>query len=204
MSSHLDPGRRKAAADFFSRTVDGLRSVLDLLGEEHLNAVLELAADVAEAWRQDGGLLICGNGGSAADSQHIAAELVGRFLADRPGYRAQALTVNSSTFTAVGNDYGFDHIFSRQVQALGRPGDVLLVISTSGNSNNCVLAAEEARRRGMRVHGFLGCGGGRLADIVDGALVVPADLTPRIQEVHITMGHLLCQILESWMEPGNG
>jgi len=204
MSSHLDPGRRKAAADFFSRTVDGLKSVLDLLGEEHLNAVLELAADVAEAWRQDGGLLICGNGGSAADSQHIAAELVGRFLADRPGYRAQALTVNSSTFTAVGNDYGFDHIFSRQVQALGRPGDVLLVISTSGNSDNCVLAVEEARRQGMKVHGFLGCGGGRLAEMVDGALVVPADLTPRIQEVHITMGHLLCQILESWMDPGNG
>ena len=127
------------------------------------------------------------------------AELVGRFLAERKGYRALALTTNSSILTAVGNDYGFDHIFSRQVEAMGRPGDVLLVISTSGNSMNCVLAAEAARKLGLRVHGFLGGDGGKLVGLADSALVVPSGMTPRIQEIHITMGHLLCQILEKWM-----
>lgn len=152
------------------------------------------------AWSGGGQFLICGNGGSAADSQHIAAELVGRFLADRPGYRAEALTVNTSTLTAVGNDYGFDHIFSRQVQAKGRPDDVLLVISTSGNSANCVLAVEEARRQGMKAHGFLGGDGGKLKPLLDGAMVAPSAHTPKIQEIHITMGHLLCMILENRLE----
>ncbi len=144
--------------------------------------------------------MICGNGGSAADSQHIAAELVGRFMAERPGYAALALTTNSSVLTAVGNDYGFDHIFSRQVQGLGGPSDVLLVISTSGNSSNCLLAVREARVKGMRVHGFLGNDGGELLSLVDFAMVAPSTQTPRIQEIHITMGHLLCQVLEEWVQ----
>jgi D-sedoheptulose 7-phosphate isomerase len=199
MTSPVDPNRRQAAAGLFAETVNELKSVLDSLGGSHLDALLALAADVKQAWDQHGQLLICGNGGSAADSQHIAAELVGRFLAERPGYRAEALTINSSTLTAVGNDYGFDHIFSRQVQAKGRPGDVLLVISTSGNSANCVLAVEEARRQGMKVHGFLGGNGGKLLPLLDGALVAPSTRTPKIQEIHITMGHLLCMILENWM-----
>lgn len=169
------------------------------LDETHLAAVTELAADVVRAWAAGGQFLICGNGGSAGDSQHIAAELVGRFLAERKGYRTQALTTNGSILTAVGNDYGFDHIFARQVEALGRPGDVLLVISTSGNSQNCVLAVEAARAAGLRVHGFLGGDGGLLLGLTDSALVAPSDLTPRVQEIHIAMGHLLCQILEEWM-----
>ncbi len=180
----------------FRRTVADLRETLGRLDDTHWAAVRALAQDIVASWRQGGKLMICGNGGSAADSQHIAAELVGRFLAERPGYAALALTANSSILTAVGNDYGFDHIFSRQVQGLAGPHDVLLVISTSGNSGNCVLAVQEARSKGLKVHGFLGKDGGRLLNLVDGALVVPSDHTPRIQEVHITMGHLLCQVLE--------
>ena len=199
MSSSLDPARNQIAVEFFKKTVSGLQSALAELDEGHLAAVTALASDVFEAWKNGGQLLVCGNGGSAADSQHIVAELVGRFLADRPGYRAQALTTNSSILTAVGNDYGFDHIFSRQVEAVGRPGDVLLAISTSGNSHNCILAAEAAQRGGLRVHGFLGGDGGKLMGMADSSLLVPSDLTPRIQEIHITMGHLLCQILEEWV-----
>ena len=204
MSNSMDHESRQVASALFTETIADLKSVLDLLGDEHLESVLGLASDVKAAWEQGGQLLLCGNGGSAADSQHLAAELVGRFLAERPGYRAEALTVNASVLTAVGNDYGFDHIFSRQVQALGRPGDVLLVISTSGNSRNCILAVEEARRQGLKVHGFLGGDGGKLVSLVDGALVVPSAKTPKIQEIHITMGHLLCMILESWMDGKDG
>ena len=125
---------------------------------------------------------------------------MGRFLAERPGYAAIALTANTSILTAVGNDYGFEHIFARQVEALGRPGDVLLVISTAGNSANCVAGGGGgARSGGLKVHGFLGGDGGRLLPLVDGALVAPSASTPKIQEIHITMGHLLCMVLERWM-----
>lgn len=196
--------RHRQAADLFHQAVADLKAVLDRLDGQHLEAVVALAADIKSAWDQGGQLLICGNGGSAADSQHIAAELVGRFLVERPGYRAEALTANTSVLTAVGNDYGFDQIFSRQVQAKGRPGDVLLVISTSGNSANCLAAVAEARRQGLKVHGFLGGSGGLLKDLVDGALVVPSPSTPKIQEIHITMGHLLCAILENWMVGADG
>jgi len=185
-----------AGDGLFRSTVDTLRETLDRLDETHWMAIKTLAKDVLQSWQNGGKLLICGNGGSAADSQHIAAELVGRFLADRPGYAALALTANTSTLTAVGNDFGFDQIFSRQVQGLGGQHDVLLVISTSGNSGNCIAAVEEARIKGMKVHGFLGKDGGSLLKLVDSALVAPSDHTPRIQEIHITMGHLLCQVLE--------
>jgi len=200
MSSSRETSQRQEASHLFRQAVDELVAALGRLDDTHLDAVTALAVDVHASWQNGGKLLVCGNGGSAADSQHIVAELVGRFLAERPGYPALALTTNSSTMTAVGNDYGFDHIFSRQVQALGTPHDVLLVISTSGNSANCVLAAEEGRRHGMEVHGFLGGDGGRLLQLVDGALVAPSGHTPKIQEIHITMGHLLCMILEKWQE----
>ncbi|MBU8870432.1 MAG: SIS domain-containing protein [Gemmatimonadales bacterium] len=199
MSSSPDPARERVATQFFQDTISGLQSALSKLDAGHLEAVVRLAADVQDAWNAGGQLLVCGNGGSASDSQHIVAELVGRFQVDRPGYRAQSLTPNSSILTAVGNDYGFDHIFSRQVEALGRTGDVLLVITTSGNSDNCILAAEAARNLGLKVHGFLGGNGGKLLGMVDSAFLAPADFTPRIQEIHIAMGHLLCQILEEWM-----
>lgn len=204
MSSSRDNARFQVASLMFRQVVDELVAVLGRLDDTHLEAVTALAKDIHTAWQGGGKLLVCGNGGSAADSQHIVAELVGRFLAERPGYPALALTTNASTLTAVGNDYGFDHIFLRQVQALGGPGDVLLVISTSGNSTNCVLAVEEARRCGLRVHGFLGGDGGKLRPLLDGAMVAPSSQTPKIQEIHITMGHLLCMILEQWQEDSAG
>lgn len=199
MSQAPDSADHALARERLVAAVADLRGALDRIDATHLAAVESLAADVRAAWRQGGQFLVCGNGGSAADSQHIAAELVGRFLAERPGYNAQALTTNTSTLTAVGNDYGYDEVFARQVQAVGRPGDVLLVLSTSGNSPNCVRAVEAARRSGLRVHGFLGAGGGRLAGLVDSAMIAPSDRTPRIQEIHITLGHVLCDILESWL-----
>jgi D-sedoheptulose 7-phosphate isomerase len=204
MSSSRETFQRRDAALLFRQAVDDLVAVLGRLDDIHLDAVTSLAADIHAAWREGGKLMVCGNGGSAADSQHIVAELVGRFLAERPGYPALALTTNCSTLTAVGNDYGFDHIFARQIQALGGPRDVLLVISTSGNSANCVLAVEEARRLGMKAHGFLGGDGGRLLPLLDGALVAPSGHTPKIQEIHITMGHLLCMILEKQQDDPAG
>jgi len=184
----------------FASAITELKEALDKLDESHFDQIMALAHDVYDAWQKGGKLLVCGNGGSAADSLHIVAELVGRFMDDRPGYPAIALTANTSILTAVGNDYGFDHIFSRQVQGLGNSGDVLLVISTSGNSANCITAVAEARRQGMKVHGFLGKGGGDLLPLLDGALVAPSASTPKIQEVHITMGHFLCMVLEGMMK----
>lgn len=185
------------AAALLSANAADLQAALARLGPAQLAPLGALAADVLAAWDHGGKLLVCGNGGSASDSQHIVAELVGRFLGDRPGYAAIALTVNTSTLTAVGNDYGFDEVFARQVQALGGPHDVLLVLSTSGNSPNCVRAVEQARASGLRTHGFLGRDGGKLRALVDGAMIAPSDHTPRIQEIHIFLGHLLCELLEA-------
>ncbi len=185
------------AAELYQRTLAGLRLALDRLGPAHQVALVALADDVLDAWSRGGKLMVCGNGGSAADSQHLVAELVGRFETERPGWAAVALTVNPSTLTAVSNDYGFDHVFARQVQALGKPEDVLLVISTSGNSPNCLEAVAMARRLGLRVHGLLGRDGGKLMPLLDGSVVAPSDHTPRIQEIHIAMIHALCAILEA-------
>ena len=149
-----------------------------------------------ESMQQGGKLLICGNGGSAADAQHLATECMVRLEAERIPLPAIALTTDTSLLTAAGNDYGFETIFARQVAGLGRPGDVLMAISTSGNSPNVVRAVEEAHRRGLRTLGLLGRDGGRLKDMVHIALVVPSSNTQRIQEVHITIGHILCGTLE--------
>ena len=149
-----------------------------------------------ESMQQGGKLLICGNGGSAADAQHLATECMVRLEAERTPLPAIALTTDTSLLTAAGNDYGFETIFARQVAGLGRPGDVLMAISTSGNSLNVVCAVEEAHRRGLRTLGLLGRDGGRLKDMVHIALVVPSSNTQRIQEVHITIGHILCGTLE--------
>ena len=149
-----------------------------------------------ESMQQGGKLLICGNGGSAADAQHLATECMVRLEAERAPLPAIALTTDTSLLTAAGNDYGFETIFARQVAGLGRPGDVLLAISTSGHSPNVVRAVEEAHRRGLHTLGLLGKDGGRLKDMVHIALVVPSSNTQRIQEVHITIGHILCGTLE--------
>jgi D-sedoheptulose 7-phosphate isomerase len=144
-------------------------------------------------------LLFCGNGGSAADAQHAAAELTGRFRRERRALAAIALTADSSALTAIGNDYGFDAIFSRQVEALGRRGDVLVAISTSGNSANVLNAVEKAAEIGVQTVGLTGMDGGKLAKLADVAIVVPALETERIQEVHIFLLHCLCAAIEEKM-----
>ena len=149
-----------------------------------------------ESLQQGGKLLWCGNGGSAADAQHLATECMVRLEAEREPLPAIALTTDTSLLTAAGNDYGFETVFARQVAGLGRPGDVLMAISTSGNSRNVVRAVEEARRRGLHTLGLLGKDGGRLKTLVQMALVVPSSNTQRIQEVHITVGHILSGALE--------
>jgi D-sedoheptulose 7-phosphate isomerase len=155
------------------------------------------ALDVIErSVRSEGKLLIFGNGGSAADAQHIAAELVIRYKNDRAAIAAIALTTDSSAITACANDLGFDAVFSRQVEALSRPGDVALGISTSGNSPNVIAGLLEARRRGVHTVGLTGGDGGRMPSLCDAIITVPSKVTGRIQEMHILIGHMLCQALE--------
>jgi D-sedoheptulose 7-phosphate isomerase len=141
-------------------------------------------------------LMLCGNGGSAADSQHIAAEMAGRFVKDRRPLAAVALSTDTSTMTCIANDYTFDEVFSRQVMGLGVRGDCLLAISTSGNSRNVIRAAEAARAADIRVVGLLGKGGGPLRELCDVPIVVPSQITARIQEAHIFIGHTLCALVE--------
>ncbi len=188
------------ANKMFVQTRQDLLDAVGKLDDTHMSELLKIVDAVDQSWSQSGKLMVCGNGGSAADAQHIVAELVGRFEEERQAFAAMALTVNSSTMTAVSNDYGFDYAFARQVEGLGGENDVLLVISTSGNSVNCIKAVEAARKKGIICFGFLGRDGGKLIELLDGAVVAPSDHTPRIQELHITMGHMLCQILERWQQ----
>jgi D-sedoheptulose 7-phosphate isomerase len=159
-------------------------------------AVDQVVAVMARSMAAGGVLLVCGNGGSAADAQHIAAELTGRFFRDRKPLPALALHGNTSSLTAIGNDYGYDEVFAREVGAHGRTGDVLLAISTSGNSRNIVRAIEAAREKRMAVIGLTGESGGKMRDLCDVCLCVPSTSTPRIQECHILIGHTICELLE--------
>ena len=161
-----------------------------------LRPVADAAAAILEASRGGGKVLLFGNGGSAADAVHFAAELVGRFERDRPGMAALALTTDTCVLTSVGNDYGFDRVFARQIEALGRPGDVAFAISTSGTSRNVIEGAREARGRGLRTVGLTGRNGGPLGDAVDIHINVPHDTTCRVQEVHMTLLHAICDIVE--------
>ncbi|MCB0661685.1 MAG: D-sedoheptulose 7-phosphate isomerase [Saprospiraceae bacterium] len=167
-----------------------------LSNAELLHKVENLASECAQTFYQNGKILFCGNGGSAADAQHIAAELSGRFYLDRPALFAEALHVNSSFVTAVANDYGFDAVYARMVEAAGREGDILFAISTSGNSSNIYNAVVKAKEIGMLVVGLTGETGGKLKDVVDVLLNVPSGNTPRIQESHILLGHILCELIE--------
>ena len=171
------------------------QAVASVLG---MAAVLhDCVARMRSVFASGGRVFICGNGGSAADAQHFAAELTGRFEQERCGYPAVALTTDSSALTAIGNDFGFEAIFSRQLQALGRPGDLLLAISTSGHSPNIVQAVDFARSQRIQTVGLLGRDGGRLAGMVDLPLIVAAKRTARIQEAHSMILHLLCELLEA-------
>jgi len=165
--------------------------------EERAEDVARAAELLIAALRSGRKILLFGNGGSAADAQHLAAELVNRYRRARPALAALALTTDTSILTAIANDASFEEVFSRQIEALGEPGDVAIAISTSGRSPNVVRAVETARRLGLRTIGLLGRDGGLVAPLVDIPLIVPAEETPRIQEVHITLGHILCELIES-------
>lgn len=171
-----------------------------LLADEALLTRLNLAVAVCVlAFRNGGKLLFCGNGGSAADAQHLAAELSGRFYLDREPLYAEALHVNTSYVTAVANDYDYSEAYARMVRAAGRSGDVLIAMSTSGNSKNVLRAAEDAKKVGMTVIAMTGQSGGKLREMCDFLINVPTQDTPRIQEAHMLLGHLLCELIEQEM-----
>ena len=169
--------------------------------DSHAEAVAKAADLIINSARTGGKVLIFGNGGSAADAQHIAAELVNRLNYDRPPIAAIALTTDTSILTSVGNDSSFDGLFERQLRALGRPGDIALAISTSGNSPNVLRAVAAASEMNLKTIALAGRDGGKLASAVDVALVVDADSTQRIQETHITIGHILCELVEEALYP---
>jgi D-sedoheptulose 7-phosphate isomerase len=184
-----------AKAGLFLSGLDEHREVFGRLAA--LSSVIEEAARLIQATLSSGGkLLLCGNGGSAADSQHIAAEMTGRFSKDRRPLAAIALSTDSSALTCIANDFSFDEVFWRQVVALGSRGDCLLAISTSGSSRNVIRAAEAARAAGIHVIGLLGKEGGALRALCDVPIVVPSQTTARIQEAHIFIGHTLCALVE--------
>lgn len=181
-----------------------LKESIDVKNEvlKKLAPDIEKAARLMIAALQRGNkILFFGNGGSAADSQHLAAELIGRFLKERKSLPAIALSTDTSILTSLSNDYGFEIVFARQIEGLAKAGDVAFGISTSGNSKNVLEGVEKAREMGCKTIGLLGCDGGRIAEVVDIAITVPSKSTPRIQESHITIGHILCGLIEQELFP---
>jgi D-sedoheptulose 7-phosphate isomerase len=179
------------------------REVITRVERELSPLIAEMTTLLVETFKSGGKLLVMGNGGSAADAQHFVAEIVGRFKMERRGLPAIALSTDTSILTAIGNDYGFDRVFHRQVEALALPGDLVVGISTSGNSPNVLQALELAREKGCRTVGLLGKDGGGIRAFCDLALIVPTDDTPRVQEGHITIIHIVCDLLEKTLF-GNG
>ena len=173
-----------------------------VLNDTNIHTKIEKIIDLSvKAFRNDKKMLFCGNGGSASDAQHIAAELSGKFYVDRPPLNAEALHVNSSFITAVANDYGYDEIYSRMVQASGRAGDILVGISTSGNSTNVIKAIKKAKEIGIITIGFTGKKIGEMDSICDVIIKAPTNDTPRVQEIHILIGHIICEMIEEKMFP---
>lgn len=188
-------------AEHFAQSIEAKQQAAEVLSAPTAQA----AEIMLQCLMNDGKILACGNGGSAADAQHFAAEMTGRFEKERMELAAVALTTDTSALTAIGNDYGFDHVFSKQVRALGRPGDVLIGISTSGNSANIITAIEAAHERDMRVIAFTGRDGGKIAAMLkdnDILLNVPHPRTARIQEVHILLIHALCDCIDTMLIEG--
>jgi len=173
------------------------QATIELVKLQCLEQIQQVAGLMTECLKSGGKILFCGNGGSAADSQHLAAELIGRFKQDRPALPAIALSTDSSILTCVGNDYSFDEIFSRQVSALINSKDLLIGISTSGNSKNIINAVEQAKLRQATTIGLLGNEGGALSQVCDYSIIIPSTDTARIQESHILIGHIVCEILET-------
>lgn len=165
------------------------------------NTLCDIASICVDSLLLKGKIILAGNGGSAADAQHIAGELVSRFMKNRPALAAIALTTDTSVITAIGNDYGFDHLFARQIEALGRPGDIFIAYSTSGNSSNIINALKVARSLGLVCVGFTGNRRGLMCTLCDYLLEVPSSSTPRIQEGHLLLGHTLCALIENVLFP---
>ncbi len=161
-----------------------------------IGKIIEITDIVIDCLKKNGKVILFGNGGSASDSQHIAAELVGRFKKDRTGLAAIALTTNTSILTALANDYGYEIVFAKQIEALGQKNDVAIGISTSGKAKNVVLAIKQAKKMGLKTIALTGTDGGELAKLTDVSLVVPSSVTARIQEAHITIGHIVCELVE--------
>jgi D-sedoheptulose 7-phosphate isomerase len=180
---------------------DSIFTKQTLFKKDTIELINEIALKLKSVIEKGGKILFCGNGGSAADSQHLAAELVVRFRSSfpRPAIPAIALTTDTSILTACGNDFGFNQIFSRQVEALGNDKDALFAISTSGNSPNIIEAVKQARQKNMLTVGFLGGNGGELSSICDVNFIAPSDVTARIQETHILVGHILCELIEEYL-----
>lgn len=170
--------------------------VQQAIAKSTLGEIAEMVDLILTAYRHGGKVILCGNGGSAADAQHLAAELVGRFKLERRALPAIALNTNTSILTALGNDYGYETVFSRQVEALANENDIVIGLSTSGNSPNVIKAIEAAKTRGAKTIGLTGGNGGRLAEVAALNITVPSANTPRIQEAHITIGHIVCELVE--------
>lgn len=164
--------------------------------EELLNKIEEVSKLCVKLYKTNNKTILAGNGGSAADAQHIAAELVGRYGFDRPSLPSLALTTDTSSLTAIGNDYGYDKVFSRQLEGMGQSGDIFIGISTSGNSKNIINAFKSAKDKNITTIALVGKDGGEMAEVADIALIVPSKSTPRIQESHILIGHIICDIIE--------
>lgn len=178
---------------------DSIKAKERFLTKENVSLIVKCAVLVVDSFKKGGKLMIAGNGGSAGDAQHLAAEFVNRFEIERPPLPALALTTDSSNLTSIGNDYSFDQVFSKQIRALGKANDVLLAISTSGNSQNILKAVEAAEHGGLKVIILTGKGGGLLANKGDVLINVDASKTARIQEVHITFCHVLCELVDSML-----
>jgi D-sedoheptulose 7-phosphate isomerase len=196
----MNPESEEVFRSTIATHIDTVRQLLDKI------QVLSAIAEAMHTTLQTGGkILFCGNGGSAADSQHLAAEFVGRFRRERTGLPSIALTTDTSILTAVANDYGYEAVFSRQVEALARPGDMLVGISTSGNSPNVVAALAKAREMGVATVAFTGTGGGKMGPLADHSLAIDASETARVQETHILAGHMLCDWIDlNWDREAKG
>jgi D-sedoheptulose 7-phosphate isomerase len=179
------------------RSLDEHKAMLDSLGASHIQQIIEIAGHMTKVLLGNGTIYWCGNGGSAADCQHLAAELVGRFNLERRPLRSVALSADTSVLTCIANDYSFSDVFSRQINALADKGDVLIGVSTSGESPNVVNALKAAKQKGLYTIGLLGGDGGTVLPLADSSILVPSRSTARIQEAHILIGHCLCEIIES-------
>jgi D-sedoheptulose 7-phosphate isomerase len=197
MPTEVQSSLQELARDRIRRSLE-VKQLL-LVDERFVQATVRAALAIVEAIRVGGKVFFFGNGGSAADAQHLAAEFTGRYLIERRPLPALALNANTSSVTAIGNDYGFQHVFARQLEALGKQGDVAVGISTSGTSPNVIWALETAKNKSMFTIGFTGANGGKIADLADCAIRIPSQETPRIQECHILAGHIVCEIAEQML-----